>query len=157
MNRSVYIGLLASVLLCCNALPVSAQDAQTSREKTKASQAAADAAREAAEKRVEDDMVRMNNLVEALSKNLGQLHYLRTLCFGQDDQIWREKTAEMMDIEVGDDSDRRKELVRAFNAGYYAEKDRFSSCSKAVSVDAAALSENARNIAVMLGDPFREP
>ena len=156
-NRKVYMSLLASALLCCSILPVAAQDAQTSREKAKAAQAAAESAREAAEKRVEDDMVRMNDLVEALSKNLGQLHYLRTLCFGENDQIWREKTAEMMDIEVGDDADRRRALIRAFNAGYYEEKDRFSTCSKGVGVDAAALSENARNIAAMLGDPFREP
>lgn len=136
--------------------PAMAQDAQTTREQQRAAAIAAEAAREAAEKRVEEDMLKMNNLVEALSKNLGQLHYLRTLCFGDDDQLWREKTAEMMDVEVGDDTERRRDIIRAFNAGYNQERDRFSSCSKAVSLDAAALSENARNIATMLGDPFRE-
>ena len=147
---------LLTAVFAAQSVPSLAQDALTTREQEKANRAAALAAREAAEMRVENDMVTMSNLVEALSKNLGQLHYLRTLCFGENDQRWREQTAAMMDVEAPNDQARRRQLIRAFNAGYYEEKDRFTSCSKNVSVDAAALSENARNIAVMLGDPFRE-
>ena len=62
----------------------------TEREKAAAAKAAALKAREEAELRVEADMVTMNSLVEALSKNLGQLHYLRTICFGPEDQKWRD-------------------------------------------------------------------
>lgn len=113
-------------------------------------------ARQAAELRVEDDMVKMGNLVEALSKNLGQLHFLRTLCFGKNDQFWRDKTAGLLEAEAPDDQPRRSVLVRAFNAGYYQEKDRFDTCSQSVSVDAAAIAENARNIATMLSDPYRQ-
>lgn len=142
--------------LAVQSLPSFAQEAMTTREQERAARAAAQAAREAAEKRVENDMVTMSNLVEALAKNLGQLHYLRTLCFGQNDQTWREQTAAMMDVEAPKDQARRRQLIRAFNAGYYEEKDRFATCTKNVSVDAAALSENARNIASMLGDPYRE-
>ena len=115
-----------------------------------------DAARIAAELRVEQDMVKMNNLVEAMSKNLGQLHYLRTLCFGTSDQKWRNYASELMQLEAGPDSAQRKNLVRAFNAGYYQEKERHITCSEAVSVDAAALAENGRHLASMLGDPYRE-
>lgn len=147
---------LLTAVLAVHTAPSLAQDALTTREQEKADRAAAMAAREAAEKRVENDMVTMSNLVEALSKNLGQLHYLRTLCFGENDQTWREQTAAMMDVEAPNDQARRRQLIRAFNAGYYEEKDRFAQCTKNVSVDAAALSENARNIAVMLGDPYRE-
>ena len=46
----------------------------TEREK----RALAAKAREAAELRIEQDMVTMTSLVEALAKNLGQIHYLRT-------------------------------------------------------------------------------
>lgn len=144
------------IFLLLLSAPSFAQDAQTTREKERAARIAAEAAREAAEKRVEADMVRMNDLSEALSKNLGQLHYLRTLCFGTDDQMWREQTATMMDIEAGNDDTRRQALIRAFNAGYYQEKERHSGCSKALQIDVAALAENARNLASMLGDPFRE-
>lgn len=150
------LACLLTVAFTAQSLPSFAQDALTTREQDRANQAAALAAREAAETRVENDMVTMSNLVEALSKNLGQLHYLRTLCFGQNDQTWREQTAAMMDVEAPNDQARRRQLIRAFNAGYFEEKDRFATCTKNVSVDAAALSENARNIASMLGDPYRE-
>lgn len=149
---------LCAALLACpmSAVTAQAQDALTTREQEREDRKAKAKAREAAELRVENDMVTMSNLVEALSKNLGQLHYLRTLCFGVNDQTWREQTSAMMDVEAPSDQARRRQLIRAFNAGYYEEKDRFSECSKNVSVDAAALSENARSIAVMLGDPYRE-
>lgn len=113
-------------------------------------------AREAAELRVEQDMVTMTSLVEALAKNLGQIHYLRTLCFGPNDQKWRDYGQQMMDTESDGDADRRKQLVRAFNAGYYQEKERHTECNNAVSVDVAALAENGRHISTMLGDPYRE-
>lgn len=113
-------------------------------------------AREAAELRVEQDMVTMTSLVEALAKNLGQIHYLRTLCFGLNDQKWRDYGQRMMDVESGGDTDRHRQLVRAFNAGYYQEKDRHTQCSREVSADVAALAENGRHISSMLGDPYRE-
>jgi len=113
-------------------------------------------AREAAELRVEQDMVTMTSLVEALSKNLGQIHYLRTLCFGLDDQKWRDYGQRMMTVEANGDQDRHRQLVRAFNAGYYQEKERHTECTKEVSVDVAALAENGRHISSMLGDPYRE-
>jgi len=111
--------------------------------------------REVAEMRVEADMVKMKNLTEALSRNLGQLHYLRTLCFGNQDQQWRDFASKMMNIESGNDSAQRRNLIRAFNSGYYLEKDRFEACSEEVSIDVAAISENARQISGMLGDPYR--
>ena len=113
-------------------------------------------AREAAELRVEQDMVTMTNLVEALSKNIGQIHYLRTLCFGPNDQKWRDYGQRMMSVEAGDDTERHRQLVRAFNAGYYQEQERHKQCSPKVSVDVAALAENGRHISSMLGDPYRE-
>lgn len=113
-------------------------------------------AREAAELRVEQDMVTMTSLVEALAKNLGQIHYLRTLCFGLNDQKWRDYGQRMMEVESDGNTDRHRQLVRAFNAGYYQEKDRHTECSREVSADVAALAENGRHISSMLGDPYRE-
>jgi len=124
----------------------------TAREK----RALAAKAREAAELRIEEDMVTMTSLVEALSKNLGQIHYLRTLCFGPNDQKWRNYGQRMMTVEADGDTDRHRQLVRAFNAGYYQEKERHTECSQKVSVDVAALAENGRHISSMLGDPYRE-
>ena len=112
-------------------------------------------AKEEAELRIEADMVTMNNLVEALSKNLGQMHYLRTLCYGDVDQKWRDYAGRMIEIEIAGDESRRAGLVRAFNAGYYQEQARHSQCGSPVAVDAAALAENGRHLASMLGDPYR--
>ena len=149
--------LVAFIFLFVSLAPsVSAQDAMTEREKAAAAKAAALKAREEAELRVEADMVTMNSLVEALSKNMGQLHYLRTVCFGPDDQKWRDYASRMMNIETAGDSADRRQLIRAFNAGYYQEEARHPQCSNAVATDAAALSENGRHLSAMLGDPYRE-
>jgi len=67
---------------------------------------------------------RPNSLVEALSKNMGQLHYLRTVCFGPNDQKWRDYASRMMNIETAGDGAQRRQLIRAFNAGYYQEEGR---------------------------------
>ncbi|NNE56754.1 MAG: TIGR02301 family protein [Hellea sp.] len=112
--------------------------------------------RENAELRVESEMVQLNSIVEAMSMNLGQLHYLRTLCFGNNDQKWRESASQMMNVEAPNDGARRKNLIQAFNKGYFLEKDRHQSCSQSVSLDVAALAENGRKLAGMLGDPYRE-
>lgn len=108
------------------------------------------------EKRLEQDMITMPDMVQALVKNLGQLHYLRTLCFGKSDQRWRDYAAQMVDIEAPTNEDQRRKLTSAFNEGYYQEEDRYEACSETISVDAAALAENGRHLATMLGDPYRE-
>ena len=108
------------------------------------------------ESRIDKNMVTMTGLVEAMSNNLGQLHYLRALCFGDEDQKWRVTASEMMQIEAPNDANYRRQLIRAFNAGYYAQKERYTACSSAVAMDVAALSENGRQLATMLGDPYRE-
>lgn len=108
------------------------------------------------ETRIDDDMVEMETVVEALSKTLGQLHSLRTLCFSDEDQHWRDIAANMMKHEAKDDAKRRKELIKAFNTGYYEQEERYQTCSANVSIDVAALAENGRRLAVMLGDPYHE-
>jgi len=130
--------------------------AQTSRENDAAAKKAAEAARAAAEARIDAEMVQMSDVVEALSKNLGQLHYLRRICFGEESQKWRDYAGQMLNLEAGTNLERREALTRAFNAGYFQEQDRYAACSQGVSADAAALAENSRRLASMLGDPYRD-
>jgi uncharacterized protein (TIGR02301 family) len=144
--RTVLSALFSFALLASPAL------AQTSEAEARR---AALEAREAAERRVEDGMITMTSLVEAMAKNLGQMHYLRTLCFGANDQYWRDYMSQMLELESGENYDQRRELTRAFNTGYYEEQARHSQCSEAVAVDVAALAENGRSLASMLGDPYR--
>lgn len=144
--------LCISLLLLPVMLTPMAAQAQTDEER----RAEAMKAREAAELRVEADMVQLTSLVEAMARTLGQLHYLRTLCFGPGDQQWRQSMARMLDIEAPGDPGKQGELTQAFNAGYYLQQDRHSQCSTELSVDVAALAESGRSIATMLGDPYRE-
>ena len=127
---------ISALPLLLLATPIYAQDAEAQNPQDAAAEQAQDAApqtplterekralaakaRENAELRIEQDMVTMTSLVEALSKNLGQIHYLRTLCFGPNDQKWRDYGQRMMTVEADGDADRHRQLVRAFNAGYY--------------------------------------
>lgn len=112
--------------------------------------------RESVERRLAAEMVNMPNMAEALSKNLGQLHYMRRLCFGKSDQTWRDYARNMMNIEAPDDQERKAKLIKTFNEGFYEQQDRFATCSESVSVEAAAIAENGRHLASMLGDPYRE-
>ncbi len=111
---------------------------------------------EQAEERIDENMVTMSNLVEALANHLGQLHFLRTLCYGTEDQKWRQTASSMMDVETPLDGSRRRELIRAFNDGFYMQKKRYQTCSSTVAIDVAALAENSRRLSIMLGDPYRE-
>lgn len=119
-------------------------------------QAAQTISNEPIEKRLEKDMIAMPNMADALSKILGQLHYMRRLCFGQSDQTWRDRARSMMDIEAPEDRERRAKLIKAFNDGFYDQQARFATCSEGVSAEAAAIAENGRHLASMLGDPYRE-
>ena len=147
---------LSAVLILVMTVSTPAKAQQTTRETTAAEKKAALAAREAAEARIDADMVKMSDVVEALSKNLGQLHYLRRICFGEESQKWRDYAGQMLNLEAGSNLDRREALTRAFNAGYFQEQARHINCSKNVSADAAALAENSRRLASMLGDPYRD-
>jgi uncharacterized protein (TIGR02301 family) len=140
----------------CLGAPALAQDAEPSNRTEAQLKEEAQRAREEAERRIEAEMVTMTSLIEALSKNLGQLHYLRTLCFGQGDQKWRDYASQVMSIESRGSAATERQLIRAFNAGYYQEQQRHTECNRNVSVDVAALSENGRHIAAMLGDPYRD-
>ena len=61
-----------------------------------------------------------------------------------------------LEIEAATDTALQRDLTRAFNAGYYKEEEHHPDCNQSVSVDVAALVENGRSIARMLGDPYRE-
>lgn len=144
---------LSLIILAAPLMPQGSAVAQTSEEAKKAQ---ARRALEAAERRVDADMVGMTDLAEALAYNLGQLHYLRTICFGKDDQTWRDHAQDMMGVEADGDAVRRRVLVNSFNDGYYKEESRYSHCSDSLSVDAAAIAHNGRRLAIMLADPYRE-
>lgn len=147
MGHYIFLGIF---LAASFAEPATAQDTAID------SAEAAKRAREAAEQRIDAQMQSIDGLPEALADTLGRLHWLRRLCFGDQDQTWRDAVQAMLDVETDEDPYKRSDLIAAFNEGYYAEQARHTDCTQAVSVDAAALSENGRQLATMLGDPYRE-
>jgi len=151
IRRVISLIIFIGLSLCLSNVGVS----QTTNDEKAAKQAAQDA-REAAEARIETQMVEMSDLTEALVRNLGQLHHLRQLCFGIDNQYWRDFAGRLLQLEAGNDEQRREYLTRAFNAGFFQEQLRSKTCSNNVPVDAAALAENGRRLANMLGDPYRD-
>ncbi len=149
---------LIFLLLAFVATPVAAQtdDTPADQEQDDAPKLDPQAVTRQIETRIDENMTSMTGLVEAMANNLGQLHFLRTLCFGSDDQKWRTVASDMMRIEAPENPAYHRQIIRAFNAGYYAQKDRNQACSQMVALDVAALSENGRRLSVMLGDPYRE-
>ena len=148
-NMKTILSLFASSLIVMIATPAFAQAASTSLPNTQT-------ITKQSQKRIEKDLTTMTDLPEAMANILGQLHYLRTLCFSNNDQKWRSKAAEMMRLEAKDNAAYHQQLIRAFNAGYYGQEARYSKCNKAVAIDVAALAETGRRLSIMLGDPYRE-
>jgi len=159
MKRFFLILLLCSSWLVTGAMSASAQtapvkpDAEADTTKPKVD------SRKLAQQvtaRVEKQMTTMTDLPEALANTLGQLHFLRTLCFGRNDQKWRNLAADMMRREAGGRMSYHQQLIRAFNAGYYQQQANIHQCNQMAAIEVAALAENGRRLAVMLGDPYRE-
>lgn len=64
-----------------------------------------------------------------LAHVLGGAHYIRILCAGRGDQIWREKMTALMNLEGPPGTPRRQMMVQEFNAGYREQEARFPGCS----------------------------
>ena len=63
-----------------------------------------------------------------LSEIVGSMHYLRTLCTG-DDEGWRVTMQALIAAEAGDD-ERRAKMTAAFNRGYRAFASVYRSCTE---------------------------
>ena len=63
-----------------------------------------------------------------LSEILGAVHFLRELCGGNDQMLWRDRMTELMDAEASS-ALRRVRLTRAFNAGYRSYSRTYTSCT----------------------------
>lgn len=65
-----------------------------------------------------------------LSMILGSVHFLRTLCGGEDAPVWRTKMDEILSAQAPNDADRRI-LVASFNNGYRAFESTYRKCTPA--------------------------
>ena len=65
-----------------------------------------------------------------LSEILGSMHYLRTLCGGNEGTLWRDQMQGLLDSEQPD-ADRRARFVDRFNRGYEGFRAVYRSCTAA--------------------------
>lgn len=86
-------------------------------------------------------------LLLRLSFELGQVHALRVLCRGEDDQTWRTRMTRMIDVEAASEADRRQ-LVARFNDGYLAVQGEHAECG----TPARDAADRAAQAAAMTAD-----
>ncbi|MFP3944804.1 MAG: TIGR02301 family protein [Alphaproteobacteria bacterium] len=89
---------------------------------------------------------RFGQQIQELAEILGRVHYMRNLCVGNEDMVWRDAMMELLRLEEPSRAER-KEMTRRFNEGYHAARDRFPECDakarhemKRLSSDGARLS-----------------
>jgi len=75
-----------------------------------------------------------------LAYSLGQTHYLRTLCRGEDDQTWRTRMTRMVEVEAPDEVFRQR-LVDTFNDGWLILQPRHRECGTAAREEAARTAQ----------------
>lgn len=63
-----------------------------------------------------------------LSEILGAVHFLRELCGGNDNMLWRDQMTELINAEASS-ALRRVRLTRAFNAGYRSYSRTYTTCT----------------------------
>lgn len=88
-----------------------------------------------------------------LALTLGAAHYLRWLCFGRREQVWRGFMTELLDRE---DQRFRAILAQAFNQGFDAERTRFDSCTPKAQESEAAWRAKGLRLADGLGARYRD-
>ena len=81
-------------------------------------------------------------LLLQLAFELGQVHGLRVLCRGEDDQTWRTRMTRLIEVEAPADTFRRQ-LVARFNDGYLAAQGEHAECGTPARDAAARLAAAA--------------
>ena len=92
-----------------------------------------------------------------LADTLGALHYLTLACSGRLDQSWRNRMAEMMQLEPLS-AYERDDLVAAFNHGYRQEKRYFPRCTprtvSQINAQKRIKAEQGQFLSTALADPY---
>lgn len=110
---------------------------------------------EATQARIDEYVLSYNTLPEMMAQNLGLLHGLRTLCYGQQDQKWRQHAQTMIRLEATNNKTLQKALTLAFNAGFKQARKDYKVCDIHASTSASMLAENGSRMAIMLARPQR--
>ncbi len=92
-----------------------------------------------------------------LADTLGAMHYLTITCSGRLDQSWRERMAEMLQLEPLS-AYEREDLVAAFNHGFRQQKHEFPRCTprtvSQIMAQKRLKAEQGQFLTTALADPY---
>jgi len=92
-----------------------------------------------------------------LADTLGAMHYLTITCSGRLDQSWRERMAEMLQLEPLS-AYEREDLVSAFNHGFRQQKRDFPHCTprtvSQIMAQKRLKAEQGQFLTTALADPY---
>ena len=87
----------------------------------------------------------------ALARILGVSHHLQRLCAPADDQVWRARMQELMELE-DPAVDVRERMVAAFNAGFEQARRNRRTCDAAARRDASEAAARGATLTARLAD-----
>lgn len=85
-----------------------------------------------------------------LAYTLGQLHYLAYACGGNDDQEWRNRMIELLQLEAPISGYRRERLIDAFNDGYQVEQQARIRCGAEAEAERRNLARRGQQMSQAL-------
>jgi len=96
------------------------------------------------------DRGELRRTVNYLAYTLGELHYLAFACVSTEDQQWRERMIELLELEALGDSRGRAALIEAFNEGYAVQQRYRTRCGFESDAERRALAHRGRDLAEMM-------
>jgi len=91
--------------------------------------------------------------VQELAQTLGQAHWIRVLCNGDQDETWRRYMQDLLELE-GREGDQHTALVGAFNQGFRSLRTTYKSCTDDMKTAESKLAAHGKDLADQLARSY---
>lgn len=91
--------------------------------------------------------------VQELAQTLGQAHWIRVLCNGDQDETWRRYMQDLLELE-GREGDQHTALVGAFNQGFRSLRTTYTACTDSMKVAEGKLAAHGKELADQLARSY---
>jgi len=91
--------------------------------------------------------------VQELAQTLGQAHWIRILCNGDQDETWRRYMQDLLELE-GREGDQHTALVGAFNQGFRSLRTTYKACTDDMKVAEGKLAAHGKDLADQLARSY---
>jgi len=91
--------------------------------------------------------------VQELAQTLGQAHWIRMLCNGDQDETWRRYMQDLLELE-GREGEQHTALVSAFNQGFRSLRTTYKACTDDMKVAEGKLAAHGRELAEQLARAY---